>query len=80
MGCINYLEIIVCFGMIYAVHHGSLMADRNDGWGEYPDPGVNAPQRDPGTESHYDYGSRAGVWRLTRIFEEASIRLALNQL
>ena len=44
--------------------------DRNDGWGEYADPGVQPPQRDPGTESHYEYGSRAGVWRLARIFDD----------
>src|SRR4051812_50195826 len=34
--------------------------DRNDGWGEYPDPGPQPPARDLGTETHYEYGSRAG--------------------
>jgi len=52
--------------------------DRNDGWGEYPDPGVDPPQRDRGTESHYEYGSRAGVWRLARIFEAASIPVTVS--
>ena len=53
-------------GSEYSVMWGD---DRNDGWGEYADPGVQPPQRDPGTESHYEYGSRAGVWRLARIFD-----------
>ena len=45
--------------------------DFNEGWGEYAAPGVQPPQRDRGTEAHYEYGSRAGVWRLARIFDEA---------
>jgi peptidoglycan/xylan/chitin deacetylase (PgdA/CDA1 family) len=57
-------------GSEYSVLWGD---DRNDGWGEYPDPGVDPPHRDPGTESHYEYGSRAGVWRLARILDEAEI-------
>jgi len=62
-------------GSEYSVLWGD---DRNDGWGEYPDPGVDPPQRDPGTESHYEYGSRAGVWRLARIFEAASIPVTVS--
>src|SRR4029079_4179435 len=50
-----------------AVDSGMWGDDRNDGWGEYADPGVQPPQRDPGTESHYEYGSRAGAWRLGRL-------------
>src|SRR5439155_9707945 len=42
------------------------------------DPGVDRPRRDPGTESHYEYGSRAGVWRLARIFEAASIPVTVS--
>jgi peptidoglycan/xylan/chitin deacetylase (PgdA/CDA1 family) len=52
--------------------------DRNDGWGEYADPGVQPPQRDPGTESHYEYGSRAGVWRLARIFDRAGVPVTVS--
>jgi peptidoglycan/xylan/chitin deacetylase (PgdA/CDA1 family) len=52
--------------------------DRNDGWGEYAEPGVQPPQRDPGTESHYEYGSRAGVWRLARIFDEANLPVTVS--
>jgi peptidoglycan/xylan/chitin deacetylase (PgdA/CDA1 family) len=51
---------------------------RNDGWGEQPDPGVLPPQRDRGTESHYDYGSRAGVWRLARIFDAAGVPVTIS--
>ena len=62
------LVLVYEAGSEYSVAWGD---DRNDGWGEYAEPGVQPPQRDPGTEAHYEYGSRAGVWRLARIFDEA---------
>ncbi len=62
-------------GSEYSVLWGD---DRNDGWGEYADPGVQPPQRDKGTESHYEYGSRAGVWRLARIFDAAGIPVTVS--
>ena len=62
-------------GSEYSVLWGD---NRNDGWGEYADPGVKPPQRDPGTESHYEYGSRAGVWRLARIFDEANVPVTVS--
>jgi len=62
-------------GIEYSVAWGD---ERNDGWGEYADPGVQPPQRDPGTESHYEYGSRAGVWRLARIFDEAGLPVTVS--
>jgi peptidoglycan/xylan/chitin deacetylase (PgdA/CDA1 family) len=62
-------------GSEYSVAWGD---DRNDGWGEYAEPGVQPPQRDPGTESHYEYGSRAGVWRLARIFDAADIPVTVS--
>lgn len=40
----------------------------NDGWGEYAD-ALPAPIRDLGTETHYEYGSRAGIWRLARLVD-----------
>ncbi len=52
--------------------------ERNEGWGEYAEPGVQPPRRDPGTEAHYEYGSRAGVWRLARIFDEASVPVTVS--
>jgi peptidoglycan/xylan/chitin deacetylase (PgdA/CDA1 family) len=62
-------------GSEYSVAWGDA---RNDGWGEYADPGVRPPQRDLGTESHYEYGSRAGVWRLARIFDEAEVPVTVS--
>jgi peptidoglycan/xylan/chitin deacetylase (PgdA/CDA1 family) len=62
-------------GSEYSVLWGD---DRNDGWGEYADPGVQPPQRDPGTESHYEYGSRAGIWRLARIFDGAGVPVTIS--
>ena len=52
--------------------------DYNEGWGEYAAPGVQPPQRDRGTEAHYEYGSRAGVWRLARIFDEAGVPVTVS--
>ncbi len=52
--------------------------DRNEGWGEYAAAGVQPPQRDRGTEAHYEYGSRAGVWRLARIFDEAGVPVTVS--
>jgi peptidoglycan/xylan/chitin deacetylase (PgdA/CDA1 family) len=62
-------------GSEYSVRWGD---DRNDGWGEYPEAGVEPPHRDPGTESHYEYGSRAGVWRLARIFDAARVPVTVS--
>jgi peptidoglycan/xylan/chitin deacetylase (PgdA/CDA1 family) len=57
-------------GSEYSVLRGD---DRNDGWGEYAEAGVQPPQRDLGTETHYEYGARAGIWRLARIVDEAGV-------
>jgi peptidoglycan/xylan/chitin deacetylase (PgdA/CDA1 family) len=62
-------------GSEYSVLWGD---DRNDGWGEYADAGVAPPARDPGTEAHYEYGSRAGVWRLARIYDEAQVPVTIS--
>jgi peptidoglycan/xylan/chitin deacetylase (PgdA/CDA1 family) len=62
-------------GSEYSVRWGD---ERNDGWGEYAEPGVDPPGIDLGTESHYDYGSRAGVWRLARIFDAAEIPVTVS--
>lgn len=62
-------------GSEYSVLWGD---DRNDGWGEYAETGVPPPQRDPGTEGHYEYGSRAGVWRLARIYDQAGVPVTVS--
>jgi peptidoglycan/xylan/chitin deacetylase (PgdA/CDA1 family) len=45
---------------------------RNEGLGEIPY-GMSGEYRDLCVESIYEYGSRAGVWRLLRLFEEYRI-------
>lgn len=62
-------------GSEYSVRWGD---DRNDGWGEYPETGVEPPALDRGTESHYEFGSRAGVWRLARIFDAAQVPVTVS--
>jgi len=62
-------------GSEYSVLWGD---DRNDGWGEYAEAGVQPPRRDLGTETHYDYGSRAGVWRLARILDQANVPVTVS--
>ncbi len=47
--------------------------DRNEGQGEL-DYLMDDRYRDLGVESSYEYGSRAGVWRLLRVFDEYEIR------
>ena len=69
------LVLVYEAGSEYSVAWGD---DRNDGWGEYADPGVQPPQRDPGTEAHYEFGSRAGVWRLARIFDAAKVPVTVS--
>ena len=62
-------------GSEYSVLWGD---DRNDGWGEYAEAGVQPPQRDLGTETHYDYGSRAGIWRLARIVDAVGVAVTVS--
>jgi peptidoglycan/xylan/chitin deacetylase (PgdA/CDA1 family) len=50
---------------------------RNDNWGEYNIP-VSPPVRDLGTETHFEYGSRAGVWRLARLFDRYRIPITVS--
>jgi peptidoglycan/xylan/chitin deacetylase (PgdA/CDA1 family) len=50
----------------------------NDGWGEYAPAAVEAPARDLGTETHYEYGSRAGIWRLARIADGLGVPVTLS--
>jgi peptidoglycan/xylan/chitin deacetylase (PgdA/CDA1 family) len=51
--------------------------DVNDGWGEY-EPASDPPVRDLGTETHYEYGSRAGIWRVARLVDGYSIPVTLS--
>ncbi len=63
---------LVAVNVVVNVEEGAEAAwpdgEGNDSWGEYTipiDPGV----RDLGTEGHYEFGSRVGIWRLVRLFE-----------
>ncbi len=49
----------------------------NDTWGEYSTT-VDHAWRDLGTETHYEFGSRVGIWRLTRMFDEYSIPVSFG--
>jgi peptidoglycan/xylan/chitin deacetylase (PgdA/CDA1 family) len=71
------INVVVVYeeGSEYSVLWGD---DRNDGWGEYADAGVGPPQRDLGTEAHYEYGSRAGIWRLARICDAARVPVTVS--
>lgn len=49
----------------------------NDGWGEYAAAAATAG-RDLGTETHYEYGSRAGVWRIARIADSLGVPVTVS--
>ena len=51
--------------------------DLNEGWGEYPGAGPQPPDPDLGTEGHYDYGARAGIWRIARAIDAAGVPATL---
>jgi peptidoglycan/xylan/chitin deacetylase (PgdA/CDA1 family) len=44
----------------------------NDTWGEYSTT-IEPTWRDLGTETHFEFGSRVGVWRLARLFDEYEV-------
>ncbi len=48
--------------------------ERNDTFGEIPF-SLPAPYRDLHVESVFEYGSRAGVWRLLRLFDEYKLKV-----
>jgi len=50
---------------------------RNDSWGEYSY--QIAPEvRDMGTETHFEFGSRAGIWRLARLFDSHQVPVTIG--
>jgi peptidoglycan/xylan/chitin deacetylase (PgdA/CDA1 family) len=51
--------------------------ERNDTWGEYSYQ-IGPEVLDLGTETHYEYGSRAGVWRLGRLFDEYDVPVTIG--
>ena len=49
----------------------------NDSWGEYTFQ-YGPETRDLGTEMHFEYGSRVGIWRLCRLFDQYRIPVTFN--
>ncbi|HEV7254733.1 MAG TPA: polysaccharide deacetylase family protein [Mesorhizobium sp.] len=50
---------------------------RNDNWGEYNTPN-SPPARDLGTETDFEYGGRAGIWRLARLFDRYDVPITVS--
>lgn len=72
----------VAINLVVAYEEGAELSPldgdgENDGWGEY-DVKIDLPVRDLGTETHYEYGSRAGIWRLARLVERTGIPVTLS--
>src|SRR6266540_1254821 len=61
-------------GAEYSIPDGD---GRNDNWGEF-DLGISPTVRDLGTETHFEYGSRAGIWRLARLFDRYEIPVTVS--
>lgn len=49
----------------------------NDSWGEYGLPSISTG-RDLGTETHFEFGSRVGIWRLTRLVDRWKIPVTIS--
>lgn len=58
-------------GSEYAMPHGD---GHNEGMGEWAYPGFGNEHRDLATESVYEYGSRAGIWRLQRLLDSYGVK------
>lgn len=71
----------VAINLVLVYEEGSeyswLEDGRNDNWGEYNLP-ASPNLRDLGTETHFEYGSRAGVWRLARLFDRYAIPVTVS--
>jgi peptidoglycan/xylan/chitin deacetylase (PgdA/CDA1 family) len=50
---------------------------RNDSWGEYSYQ-IGPEVRDMGTETHFEFGSRSGVWRLARLFDRYQVPVTIG--
>jgi peptidoglycan/xylan/chitin deacetylase (PgdA/CDA1 family) len=70
-------DALVAVNLVLAYEEGSEYSildgdDRNDNWGEF-DLKISSTVRDLGTETHFEYGSRAGIWRLARLFDRFGV-------
>ncbi len=70
------VNLVVCYeeGAEYSVLDGD---DYSDGWGEYA---LSAPpgMRDLGTETHFEYGSRVGIWRIARLLDKYGVGASIS--
>ncbi|MEA2782464.1 MAG: hypothetical protein QOK29_4008 [Rhodospirillaceae bacterium] len=66
-GALVAINLVLVYeeGAEYSIPDGD---GRNDNWGEF-NLNVSPSVRDLGTETHFEYGSRAGIWRLARLFD-----------
>jgi peptidoglycan/xylan/chitin deacetylase (PgdA/CDA1 family) len=68
------LVIVYEEGSEYSVVEGD---GRNDGWGEYQT-NVDPEIRDLGSETHFEYGSRAGIWRIARLIDHFQVPVTVS--
>jgi hypothetical protein len=70
-GAVVAINLVLAYeeGSEYSIPDGDA---RNDSWGEF-DLKVSPSVRDLGTETQFEYGSRAGVWRLARLFDRFGV-------
>ena len=70
------LNLVIVYeeGAEYSLAEGH---GRNEGWGEYAVT-VDPPVRDLGSETHFEYGSRVGIWRLARMFEALDVKATIS--
>ncbi len=61
-------------GAEYSVLDGD---GQNDTWGEYSYQ-IGPQVRDMGTETHFEFGSRAGIWRLARLFDRYRVPVTIG--
>jgi peptidoglycan/xylan/chitin deacetylase (PgdA/CDA1 family) len=70
------VNLVVCYeeGSEYSIYEGD---SHSDGWGEYP---LSAPVgiRDLGTETHFEYGSRVGIWRIAKMLERHGVHATIS--
>ncbi|TIO08961.1 MAG: polysaccharide deacetylase [Mesorhizobium sp.] len=70
------VNLVICYeeGSEYSLFEGD---SHSDGWGEYP---LSAPAgiRDLGTETHFEYGSRVGIWRIARLLERHGVHATIS--
>jgi peptidoglycan/xylan/chitin deacetylase (PgdA/CDA1 family) len=75
-GALLAINLVLAYeeGAEYSIPDGD---GRNDNWGEF-DLQISHSVRDLGTETHFEYGSRAGIWRLARLFDRCKVPVTVS--